>query len=192
MKTQNRLVRALLVSLAASGAQHLSAQPLLIPTGSNGIQVTAAAEREGTTYQRVASSSDAAPRTCALPWMYAPAKSGEFRIGGQISPTFPLQAGRMGKIWWSPTHNTKDMPPLLVRGRNMTTMKDTVRFTISSIATPVNPGGPRTPESQRTYFFPSGTTLPTPGRWLVVATSGANWGCFVLTVVPAKALSFGR
>lgn len=188
MKTQTRLNRAsLLVSTAvalSALAPRLSAQTLLIPAS------TAAAEREGASYRRIAGSSDATPRTCSLPWVSAPARSGEFKIGGQTSPAFPLKAGQRGKIWWSPIHYAKDMPPLLVRGRNLTTIKDTVRFTLSDIAFPVPGNGARVPESQRTYFFPSGTTLPTPGRWLVIATSGSNWGCFVLTVVPATGVHF--
>ena len=184
MTAKRRLIRIVLFSSAAAGAAPtLAAQTLLIPAGSNAIQITAAAEREGAAYPRVAGASDAEPRTCALPWFSAPVKSGEFKIGGQVSPVDPLKAGQRGKIWWAPVHYAKEMPPLVLRGRNLTTMKDTVRLTFTGVATPVTPGT-RTPESQRVYFFPSGTTLPTAGRWLVIATSGANWGCFVLTVVP--------
>jgi len=189
MKTRGGLICAALVaSMAGMNGRQASGQALLIPAGSNGIQVTAAAEREGASYRRVP-SPDATPRTCALPWIDAPAKSGEFTIGGQISPVFPLTAGRMGKIWWSPIHNSKDMPPLIIRGRNLTTMKDTVRLTMTNIGQPAR-GGRRVPESERIYFFPSGTTLPTPGRWLIIATSGPNWGCFVLTVKAASPVHF--
>ena len=184
MVAQRRVIRVVLLgSAVGAAAPTLPAQTLLIPAGSNAVQVTAAAEREGAAYQRVAGPSDAEARTCALPWFNAPVKSGEFKIGGQVSPVDPLKAGQQGKIWWAPVHNAKDMPPLVLRGRNLTTMKDTVRLTISGVAYTGTPGS-RTPESRRTYFFPSGTTLPTAGRWLVIATSGANWGCFVLTVVP--------
>ena len=133
MTPYGRLALSLAVSMLGIGGRRALAQALLIPAGSNAVQVTAAAEREGTSYRRVSGSSDAAPRTFALPWINATVKSGEFTIGGQISPAFPLTAGRRGKIWWSPMHNAKDMPPLVIRGRNLTTMKDTVRLTMTSI-----------------------------------------------------------
>lgn len=29
-------------------------------------------------------------------------------------------------------------------------------------------------------FFPSWPRFPTPGKWMLLVTAGANWGCFVL------------
>lgn len=31
-----------------------------------------------------------------------------------------------------------------------------------------------------TYFFPTGASLPSAGRWMIVATTGRNWGCFLV------------
>ena len=31
-----------------------------------------------------------------------------------------------------------------------------------------------------TYFFAAWPVFPTPGQWMLIATAGANWGCFVL------------
>lgn len=28
-------------------------------------------------------------------------------------------------------------------------------------------------------FYATASTFPTPGRWMVIATAGANWGCYV-------------
>lgn len=33
-----------------------------------------------------------------------------------------------------------------------------------------------------TQFYVTGVHLPTTGRWLLVATAGPNWGCFLFTV----------
>ena len=32
----------------------------------------------------------------------------------------------------------------------------------------------------REPFFASGPRFPTPGKWMMIMTAGANWGCFVL------------
>lgn len=127
-------------------------------------------------------ASDAAGRRCAVGYEKGPVRSGEFTIGGNLSGSAAMHAGRRGKVWWAPVHYAAEMPPLVVRGRSLTTPNDTLRYTTPTIAWPVIPGVLRALQPAREYFFPSGITVPRPGRWLVIATSGANWGCFILSV----------
>jgi hypothetical protein len=87
-----------------------------------------------------------------------------------------LRAGHRGAVMWYPDHAKAEMPPLVVRGRSLTDLRDTVRHTT---AKPVAWSG----RGQATYLFPTGILFPHPGRWLLIATSGENWGCFILTVI---------
>lgn len=171
---------ALVTAFAAAAAQDSTAtRP--IPNGSNEAAIVAAAEAEG---QRYPDGGKMQARKCATSYEMGPSTSGEFTIGGNLSGTMALRARQVGKIWWSPLTNSAKMPPLVVRGRDLSTLTDTVRFSSSSTAFPVGPvGTARPPESQRQYFFPSGFSVPRAGRWLVIATSGKNWGCFILTAV---------
>jgi len=62
--------------------------------------------------------------------------------------------------------------------------RDTVRYTTKSIAiTEPSVGHRDLPERGDYFFFASGIAIPTPGRWLVIATSGVNRGGFILAVV---------
>lgn len=125
-------------------------------------------------------------RKCVRGTNLGPVRSGEFVIGGQLGGGEPLysgrsalNSGRSAKIWWAPLHHSRDMAPLVVRGRNLNAPHDSVVFTLSRIAysPPTKPT-----RASHEYFFPSGTTLPSLGQWLLIATSGPNWGCFRLTV----------
>ena len=107
-----------------------------------------------------------------------PIRSGEFVIGGNLGGFSATRGGKPTKIWWAPQVNSKNMPPLVVRGWNVGVPTDTFRFTTDRVAVPGKQSS--VPADQRDYFFPSGITLPHAGRWLVVATSGSNWGCFFL------------
>jgi hypothetical protein len=141
----------------------------------------ATVEAEGAALARSTSNDRRDPR-CAEGREMGPAESGDFTIGGMLGGASSLRAGQVGKIWWRPAHASATMPPLDIRGRNLTTLRDTVRFTSTSIAWPTFPGHV-TPLSNRQYFFPSGFSVPTAGRWLLVVTSGGNWGCFIVTAV---------
>jgi hypothetical protein len=165
-------------------AARLPAQTPQIPSGSSEAQIKTEAETEGAAFTRLSTgaSADAAPRVCVTAFEVGPARSGEFTIGGNLAGLSGMYAGHQGKVWWAPLHNARNMPPLVVRGRSLTTPQDTVRFTSSNVAFPVVHGAPPVPEAERKYFFPSGITIPQRGRWLVIATSGPNWGCFILTV----------
>lgn len=155
------------------------AQSLLIPTGVTEREVVGQAEAEGAAYDRpVSLSRKPSDRKCVAGIEHGPAESGEFTIGGMLSGLDAMRAGREGKVWWLPVHGALEMT-LVVRGRSLTNPADTVRFTTSKVAWQTG----AVPVEQRDYFFPSGITIPQPGRWLVIATSGVNWGCFILTVV---------
>jgi hypothetical protein len=175
---------ALILAMCVSGGREVLAQSLRVPQGASEAQIVAAAHADGEAYPRFLTTAprDALPRRCVAAWEIGPAQSGEFTIGGNLAGSVAMRAGRPGKVWWAPLHYAADMPPLVVRGRSLTTPSDTLIFTTAKIAWPVTPGGPRVPPAQRKYFFPSGITIPGPGRWLLIATSGPNWGCFILTV----------
>jgi hypothetical protein len=166
-------------------APNLFGQFRAVPRNSGEAEMIAVAEAEGAAFRRIAltDGNSAAPRVCVSGYDLGPASSGEFTIGGNLGGSVAMLAGRQGKVWWAPLHRAAHMPPLVVRGRRLTTPSDTLRFTTGTIASPTAPGGPRLLPAERKYFFPSGIVIPRRGRWLLIATSGANWGCFILTVV---------
>jgi hypothetical protein len=70
---------------------------------------------------------------------------------------------------------------LLVRGTLLGSPGDTIRFSKDSYAVPVTQvNGSWKSGDRSTSFFPSGIYLPKPGDWLLIATSGDDWGCFIL------------
>lgn len=175
----------------ALSAQTLAAQLAPIPSGRTEAELIAAAERQGEAFPRrdspdepspmFATRSGSADRRCVEGIELGPVRSGEFVIGGNLGGSRAMTAGRGGKVWWAPLHDALDMPPLVVRGRNLTSPGDTVHYTTPDVAWPVAPGAAfPVPDATREYFFPSGISLPTRGRWLVIATSGSNWGCFII------------
>jgi hypothetical protein len=64
---------------------------------------------------------------------------------------------------------------LLLRARNLTSPRETLRVTMTDVIGE----GFGEPWSAS---FPTALVFPSPGRWVVVGTSGHNWGCVVLTV----------
>ena len=158
--TGNTTAMALIASVEAEGARHVRRAATNLPPSFK-------------------SSSGTAERVCVIGDEMGPVRSGDFLIGGHLGGSVATRGGRQGKVWWIPLHNTEKMPPLVVRGRKLTAPTDTFRFTTSVVAYPNSQGS--LPALRREYFFPSGITIPTTGTWVIVATSGANWGCFVLT-----------
>ncbi len=196
-----RITTAMCVLAVGSGES--GAQGLAIPGGATAAQIIAHAEAEGAAFRRSPSPAvvppmfafppdrrlfeehvgrDAFPgshgtanRTCAEGHELGPIRSGEFLIGGQLGGKAAMIAGRPGKVWWAPLHNARNMPPLLVRGRRLSAPNNTVRFSSRMVARSIG-------QPERHYFFPSEIIVPRPGRWLMIATSGANWGCFILGI----------
>jgi hypothetical protein len=81
--------------------------------------------------------------------------------------------GHQSKIWCVPYHNPLDhSTSLIVRGARLGHSGDTIRYKQAGIAYNV---------LKTDAFFPSGLLLPRAGTWLLIATAGADWGCFVLT-----------
>ena len=79
-----------------------------------------------------------------------------------------------GKINWLPYHPTPEAPTQLV-----------IRAARLDAAAPPwifeRPGDMATADRAHTmdFSYPTGFYLPTTGRWLLVATAGLNWGCFI-------------
>jgi hypothetical protein len=112
-------------------------------------------------------------------------RSGDFIIGGQVGVGMPASAGRQSKIWWAPYHNPETYgTTLLVRGAHLGVPGDTFRYEQLHDAWPAPAFGrvqtTSDSERKRDSFFPSGITIPHAGRWLLVATAGDDWGCFIL------------
>jgi hypothetical protein len=105
-------------------------------------------------------------------------RSGEMIVRGRWNDSAGLHAGREDKFLWLPLHGSADFKaPLVIRADRVGEPADSLRLTIARLAR----GG------RHMYGYPSLVAFPTPGRWLVVATAGSDWGCFILDVSKAKA-----
>ena len=101
-------------------------------------------------------------------------RSGEFVAGNLGSFTKHWgTAAETGKVWWKPLH-TLDISEsgLTVRA----TLLDDPAITRVYHNDGIGYGSGR--------FYPSLISLPRHGRWMLVATSGPDWGCFIVTLRP--------
>jgi len=116
-------------------------------------------------------------RKCVEGHEVGPVRSGEFVIGGQLGGRKGAVAGTPAKIWWATLHSSSAMPTLIVRMRNLAAPGDTVSIASNRIGFVKS-----SVTGENDYFFPNVITFPRAGRWLLVASSGSNWGCFILGV----------
>jgi hypothetical protein len=111
-------------------------------------------------------------------------RSGEFVVGGEIVEG--LKAGVAAKVFWVPLHDPASRKAtLLVRSVRLDEPAITSRFVNTDYAFPMKEQRFPIKDSvadREHGFYPSGFSLPTAGRWLLVATSGPDWGCFIVTV----------
>jgi hypothetical protein len=156
-----------------------------------------AAEAEGATYRRTPAPPAVArdftspvagttERRCVAPppdsLLGYTLRSGEFILRGQLGRTtgpmgYPLDRAR--KLMWEPLHNPYAYPTrtgLLVRGVRLGHPTDTLRLVVARAAYP----GVKLKYTEAGY--PSGFNFRSAGEWLMVATSGSDWGCFLLTI----------
>ena len=79
---------------------------------------------------------------------------------------------------WMPLHDPGKSPAtLVIRGVRMDQPSDTLRQTNT-----VDRGPAREVGHPDSFGFPTTMKFPNPGRWLVIASEGHDWGCFVLDV----------
>lgn len=155
-------------------------------TGDSVIPLSvAAAEAEGDAYSRgltpdprraarLDQYAGSAARRCLRAGRSGEAiRSGDFAIGRGITM---MQAGLPTKVFWIPLHDPSGAA-LHIRATRQpvgAAPPDTLRRTLVNVAT--------TGEPTTTAFFPGAFKLPRSGEWLVVATSGSDWACVLVTV----------
>ena len=112
-------------------------------------------------------------RTCVDADKASIAQSGDF-IAGPFALYNENWHNGYGKLVWQPAVVSAAAPATLtVRARRLDA-QDQARVFEGFVPT-YSRAGP-------TKFYITGVHLPSTGRWLMVATAGPNWGCFLLTV----------
>jgi hypothetical protein len=106
-------------------------------------------------------------------------RSGDFIVrGGFLNASWGgFQAVKGYKVVWLPLHGSSLQKPLVVRAARVGNAADSVRFRVEGLAYSPGPSG-------RLYGYPSEVSFPSAGHWVIVATAGNDWGCFVLDVAP--------
>lgn len=161
---------SVLVLCLLTVAVHAQAPPL--PT-------VAAAEAEGARHPRSAVAATRAPifatafgtreRRCVEADTHAMARSGEF-VAGPFDEYYGIAGTGSRKVWWAPEQNSANLPPLQLRATKLDATHVTVNWTLPSVA-----------RNENGYFFNTLIRFPENGKWLIVVTSGENWGCFLLS-----------
>lgn len=101
-------------------------------------------------------------------------RSGEFLAGPFViyADMWRQDPEHASKLWWIPLHTGK-MPGLTVRAVLLDDPTVQRVFT-AAIVGYSDRGGEA--------FYPSEVVLPVAGRWMLVATAGPDWGCFIVTL----------
>jgi len=105
-------------------------------------------------------------------------RSGDF-IAGPFESYNDVWKQGYGKLWWHPSEMTPKRPLLVVQATRLDEQAESRVFESSDIAWP---SGPNESEATSLKFYPTGIRLPSLGRWMLVATAGNNWGCFIHTL----------
>lgn len=143
-------------------------------------QTVEAAEAEGARYPKASGGAEQAmyddafgpkERKCvdADEGKHVAARSGEFVAGPfdrHVMFGSPKSARR--KVWWAP-RQTAVMPPMQLRAAKVGAPDVTVIWTFPSVVS-----------NENGFFFNTTFRFPEAGKWLVVVSSGNNWGCFIL------------
>ncbi len=178
---RKHFVAAIMLSLAA----RWSAGQKGIPTS------VAAAEAEGAAFPRGAAPTfvsinfshpfdGTAERKCVAPsateGQSEQLRSGEILIRGQFVGEWGPEARRTNKFLWIPVHNPFEFPnALLLRAARIGHPEDAFRVAIAD-------WGYEGRGHERESGFPSGVALPKAGSWMIIATAGDDWGCFLFSV----------
>jgi hypothetical protein len=148
----------------------------------------AAAERDGATFRRsrpdVSTQASLATRPfagttqrkcvdAASAYNIGGLRSGDIVARGRFGVQAGLRAARASKILWLPLHGRADQldTPLLLRTVRLGQPPDSTRQTVARLV-----------RSHGEVGYPSSVIFPASGEWLLIATAGDDWGCFVLTV----------
>jgi hypothetical protein len=107
-------------------------------------------------------------RRCVEAEGLATARSGEW-VAGPFDRYYGIMGGGR-KVWFAPRTGTVH-PPMQLRASKIGAPDVTFAWA-SPAGTTVNDGD--------AFLFPAALRFPQAGRWLVVVTSGQNWGCFLL------------
>lgn len=162
--------------LIVAGAAGINAQtPQLSPAASAQV---AAVEAEGAVFPR--GPGQDAPRMCMIvrsDRIVFPTTTGDSRAyalesGDFFSPSISFGWDRTyekAKLALIPSFPHAIGSGLSVRVTRIDPPGETLQFEVLSLA-----------KSGETQLFPTRPTFPTPGKWLIVAAAGVNWGCFVI------------
>jgi hypothetical protein len=102
-------------------------------------------------------------------------RSGGF-VAGNFRP-YRHEPGEYDKIWWMPLHPDR-MTGLTVRASLLDGPSVTHEFSFPTGASNGNGS-----------FYPSEIPLPRGGTWRLTATSGPDWGCFIVDLPNRQARS---
>lgn len=162
-----------------------TATPPESPIGSQILRTIQDAEAEGVVYPQgpltggvndfrdVTGTSD---RRCVETANNHDVRSGEF-VAGPFDLYPKIWHEGHAKLYWMPLYvpakwpTTSDAFQLRVRASPIGPNSAPQTYRLVNWARTVGP--------DPALFFPSRTRLPSVGRWLLVATAGPNWGCFV-------------
>jgi beta-lactamase regulating signal transducer with metallopeptidase domain len=142
-------------------------------------------------FDNVATAPGTTERQCME--LQSPVRSGESvagvstllrRADGQVrvqtvNPlAFPGPAGMERTLWWSPKYLAAGLAPWLLEVRAVRLDKPATPGVSYFFKNWITVFSAQTPDRRR-YVYPNVHELAREGRWMVIATAGPNWSCFV-------------